>query len=104
MAIFKDSGESADVFQSRDKILDEKGLQQYARQFGEERAIGYMEAVRDFNRELKVILGAGYAYDGVPKAGMKMRKKIVSLFHANDDLLDIFVSNFVSKNNSKPTG
>jgi hypothetical protein len=97
MAMFKDSGEKTDIFPQRTSVLDETGIQKYTEEFGEARATGYMEAMRDFNRELKYILGAGYTEGGVPKAGMKMRKAIITMFHTNDDLID----KFVSKHNSK---
>ncbi|MXV16908.1 hypothetical protein [Hufsiella ginkgonis] len=101
MAIFKDSGENAEIFQQRDYVLNEVGIQRYEEEFGKDRATGYMEAMRDFNHQLKHILGAGYLYTGPPKAGMRMRIRIATLFHENDDLIDLFVTKNRSDNSPK---
>jgi hypothetical protein len=82
-----DQGAGSTLFGDQTVPINEDTIDAYREQHGLERTLGYLEALRDFNRQLAVIIGGSYTSSGLPTGHHRMQKLAKNLFHENEELL-----------------
>gem|GEM_PF-5494989 len=73
--------------------IDESMLQEYVAKYGEEKAIGYLQAISDFTAHMEVILGGGFCRNDVPAKGPAVRKHLGEFVNHNKKFLKAHRSN-----------
>jgi hypothetical protein len=97
VAIFNDSGEESPLFERHNQTLSKSNIEQYRLKYCDERTLGYMQAMRDFNHEFKYMLGGGYSHDGQRNSDARVRAALIKLFHSNDQFIHDFLVNYYEK-------
>ncbi|MCX2495236.1 hypothetical protein OQX63_17230 [Pedobacter sp. PF22-3] len=69
------------------RLIQEDDFKKFTDKFGNERTLGYLEAMKDFNAHLEVILGGGYCRNGVAETGHMVRKYLCEFVDHNTKFL-----------------
>jgi len=74
------------------KLIQDADFDKYVEKFGIDRALGYLEAIRDFNAYAEVILGGGYCCSGFAETGHMVRKHLCEFVDHNSNFLNKIVN------------
>ncbi len=77
-------------------LIKKEDFENYTARFGYERALGYLQALNDFNAYAEVILGGGYCRNGVPETPHLVKKYLQELTDHNYTFLTKFGLNSAS--------